>query len=128
MDAQLKVLLEGINALKTGQEETKQEMQKYLDVMQKSPEECGRENSILKVEGKIAVVEENIKKVGNEIKRIKEQVEERIEGVAGNFSQRVEDLGKKTSSLREDDERKQVCACFFSTCACLTNISETVHL
>ncbi|GFV49857.1 uncharacterized protein TNCV_1391391 [Trichonephila clavipes] len=70
----------------------------------------------LKVEEKIAVVEEKIeKKVEEEIGRIreqveeigrikeqvekigriKEQVEERIEEVAGNFTQRFEDLEKK---------------------------------
>ncbi|GFT70884.1 uncharacterized protein TNCV_4163651 [Trichonephila clavipes] len=52
------------------------------------------EEKIVVVEEKIAVVEEKTKKVGGKIEKIKEQVEERIE-VAGNFSQRVEDLEKK---------------------------------
>ncbi|GFW33589.1 hypothetical protein TNCV_2211211 [Trichonephila clavipes] len=41
------------------------------------------------------------KKVGQEIERIKEQVEERIEEVAGNFSQQVEDLEKKLLPCRK---------------------------
>ncbi|GFU59986.1 uncharacterized protein TNCV_3237721 [Trichonephila clavipes] len=64
------------------------------------------EKIALKVEEKIAVVEEKIvvveekleKKVGEEIGKIREQVQKRIEGVAENFtliSQRMEDFEKK---------------------------------
>ncbi|GFW78231.1 uncharacterized protein TNCV_137001 [Trichonephila clavipes] len=78
MDEQLKALLEGINALKSGQED-----------MQRSQEEMK----------KIVVVEEKIeKKVEQVEERIGEIVDERIEGVGGNFSlisQRMEDLEKK---------------------------------
>ncbi|GFU16564.1 uncharacterized protein TNCV_3024181 [Trichonephila clavipes] len=95
MDEQLKALLEGI-ALKSGQEETKQEMQKSLDDMRKSQEKVKRREKTIKVEEKIAVVEEKIEnKAGEEIERIKEQVEEEIEEMIGNFNQRVEDLEKK---------------------------------
>ncbi|GFU98813.1 uncharacterized protein TNCV_2308371 [Trichonephila clavipes] len=124
MDEQLKALLESINALKSGQEETKERMEnmqeeiknelkerieKGQQEMQIGQEELRstlekkidsvEEKIALKVEEKIAVVEEKIeKKVGEEIGRIKAQVEERIEGVAENFSlisQRVEDLEMK---------------------------------
>ncbi|GFX97823.1 HTH_Tnp_Tc3_2 domain-containing protein [Trichonephila clavipes] len=121
MDEQLKALLEGINALKkSGQEETKErmgniqrsqeetrkgqlEMQKGLENVQKSQEETKEglkvEEKIAVVEEKIAVVEEKIKKkVGEEIERIKKQVEERNEGVAENFSlisQQMENFEKK---------------------------------
>ncbi|GFV98977.1 uncharacterized protein TNCV_3390401 [Trichonephila clavipes] len=82
MDEQLKAFLEGINALKSGQ----QEMQKRL---------------------------RRVWRICREAKkgpRIKEQVEERIEEVAGNFnlvSQRVEYLEKKLLACgNKDNERK----------------------
>ncbi|GFU53204.1 uncharacterized protein TNCV_2952491 [Trichonephila clavipes] len=56
----------------------------------------------------IAVVEE---KVGKEIEKIKEQVEERIEGVAENFSlisQRMENLEKKLLAGRNENKSKSV--------------------
>ncbi|GFW53871.1 uncharacterized protein TNCV_2446631 [Trichonephila clavipes] len=104
MDEQLKALLEGINALKNGQGETRQEMQKGLDDtknelkdrMEKGQEETKQEMQKL--------VEEKVQEVGEEIERIKEQVEEKIKEqvekrteVAEGFSlisQRVEDLQK----------------------------------
>ncbi|GFV70048.1 uncharacterized protein TNCV_2585611 [Trichonephila clavipes] len=119
MDEQLKALLEGINALKSGQEETKERMenmqrsqeetknelkegmQKGLEDMQKSQEETKNElrNRMEKVEERVAVVEEKIeKKVEQVEERIREQVEEKYEELAGNFrliSQRVEDLENK---------------------------------
>ncbi|GFV75364.1 hypothetical protein TNCV_1482101 [Trichonephila clavipes] len=105
MDEQLKALLEGINALKNGQEETRQEMHKGQHGMEK-----GLENCALKVEEKIVVAEEKIeKKVGEEIEKIREKVEERIEGVAENFSlisQRVEDLEKKLLVCANKNESK----------------------
>ncbi|GFU49807.1 uncharacterized protein TNCV_2930721 [Trichonephila clavipes] len=93
MDEQLKSPLEGINALKNGQEETKNELKQK---MQKEKKINSVEEKIaLKVEEKIAVVEEKVAVVEE---RIKVQVGERIEGVAENFSlisQRVEDLEKR---------------------------------
>ncbi|GFX93935.1 uncharacterized protein TNCV_3412981 [Trichonephila clavipes] len=114
MDEKLKSLSECINALKNGQEETKERMEN----VQRSQEETKNElkewrkakkrlrrkwricrekiNSVEdriagKMKEEIAVVEE---KVGKEIERIKEQVEEKFEEMARNFSQRVEDLEK----------------------------------
>ncbi|GFW08390.1 uncharacterized protein TNCV_1657041 [Trichonephila clavipes] len=109
MDEQLKALMEGINTLKNGHEETKermeksqQEMQKGLDDiknelkerMQKVQEELRdklekkmdnvEERIAIKKKEKIAAVEENIeKKIEEEIKRIKEQVEEKYEETEG---------------------------------------------
>ncbi|GFX98411.1 uncharacterized protein TNCV_4001801 [Trichonephila clavipes] len=136
MDGQLKALLEDINALKSGQEdmqrrqeemkkgqeetknelkdriekgqeETKQEMQKRLEDMQKGQE---RMQKSLKVEEKVAVVEEKIeKKVEQVEERIREQVEEKYEEVPGNFSlisQRVEELEKKLLVSGNKDEDK----------------------
>ncbi|GFW77834.1 uncharacterized protein TNCV_3404091 [Trichonephila clavipes] len=136
MDEQLKALLEGINALKNGQEETKQEMQKSLDHMQRSQEEIKQEmqkglenvqkcqeelknsleekiNSVEdriagKLKEEITVVEE---KMGKEIEKIKEQVEERIEGVAENFSlisQRMEDLEQKLLAGENENKSKSM--------------------
>ncbi|GFX94884.1 uncharacterized protein TNCV_2379571 [Trichonephila clavipes] len=112
MDEQLKALLKGINVLKSGQEETKKRMknmqrsqeetkelkegiQNGLEEMQKSQEETKHE--MQKGQGRMQkLVEEKIeKKVGEEIERVNEQAEESIEEVAGNFSQRFEDLEKK---------------------------------
>ncbi|GFW80170.1 uncharacterized protein TNCV_460781 [Trichonephila clavipes] len=100
MDEQLKALLEGINALKSGQEETKERTENK----QRSQEETKNdveEKKALKVEEKIAVVEVKIEKKV-------EQVEERIEKVAGNFSQRVEDLEKKLLACEKMNENKFV--------------------
>ncbi|GFT46286.1 uncharacterized protein TNCV_3126611 [Trichonephila clavipes] len=84
MDEQLKALLEAINALKSGQEETKERMENMQEEIKNELKERMEK-----------VVEEKIeKKVGEEIGRIKEQVEERIED-AGNFTQQVEDFEKK---------------------------------
>ncbi|GFV98177.1 uncharacterized protein TNCV_4449341 [Trichonephila clavipes] len=169
MDEQLKALLEGINALKDGKEETRQEMQKgqeetkqemqkgqlemqeSLDHMQRSQEETNNElkermekgkeetkqemqkglenaqkcqeelknfleekiNSVEdriagKLKEEITVVEE---KMGKEIEKIKEQVEERIEGVAKNFSlisQRMEYLEKKFLAGGNENKSKSV--------------------
>ncbi|GFV19599.1 uncharacterized protein TNCV_478251 [Trichonephila clavipes] len=87
----------GLEDMQKGQEETKARMEN----MQRSQEEIKNE---LK-ERVEKVVEEKIKKVGEEIGRIKEQVEEigrikeqveeRIEEVAGNFTQRFKELEKK---------------------------------
>ncbi|GFT37352.1 uncharacterized protein TNCV_4285021 [Trichonephila clavipes] len=113
MDEQLKTLLEGMNALKNGQEETRQEMQKGMDDTKnelKKRMEKGQEDLKNSLEKKIDTVEEKINSVKEKItlkveekiavveERIREQVEERIEGVAENFSlisQRVVDLKKK---------------------------------
>ncbi|GFT10556.1 hypothetical protein TNCV_1943131 [Trichonephila clavipes] len=106
MDEQLKALLEGINALKSGQEDTKgrmgkgqQKMLKGLDDTKnelKDRVEKDLENVQKLVEVKVAVVEEKIeKKVEKVEERIREQAEEKCEEVAGNFSlisQRVEDF------------------------------------
>ncbi|GFY34445.1 uncharacterized protein TNCV_2821311 [Trichonephila clavipes] len=158
MDEQLKAVLEGINALKSGQEETKKKMENMqrsqeetkerMENMQRSQEETknelkegmqkgqerirkcqedfkntlekkidnaeGKINSVvekiaLKVEEKIAVVEEKIeKKVEQVEERIREQNDERIEKVAGNFSQRVEDLEKKLPACEKMKENKFV--------------------
>ncbi|GFW95137.1 uncharacterized protein TNCV_1497761 [Trichonephila clavipes] len=144
MDEQLKAVLEGINALKSGQEETKERMenmqrsqeetknelkegmQKGQERMQKCHEDLKNalekkidnveekinsvvEKIALKVEEKIAVVEEKIeKKVEQVEERIREQNDERIEKVAGNFSQRVEDLEKKLPACEKMKENKFV--------------------
>ncbi|GFV45644.1 uncharacterized protein TNCV_2794701 [Trichonephila clavipes] len=90
MDEQMKALLEGINALKSDQEETKERMEKAQQEMQK-------------------VVEE--KKVEQVEERIREQVDERIEGVVENFSlisQRMEDLEKKLLAGGNENKSKSV--------------------
>ncbi|GFW94052.1 uncharacterized protein TNCV_4813701 [Trichonephila clavipes] len=93
-------------------------MQKSLENVQKCQEELknfleGKINSVEdriagKLKEEIAVVEE---KMGKEIKKIKEQVEERIEGVAENFSlisQLMEDLEKKLLAGRNENKSKSV--------------------
>ncbi|GFW53712.1 hypothetical protein TNCV_1078131 [Trichonephila clavipes] len=170
MDEQLKALLEGINALKNGQEDTRQEMQKGLEDMQKIQEETknelkdrmekGQEETKKEMqncqedlkntlEKKIDNVEEKInkKKVGEEIERIKEQVEEkikehveeRIEGVAENFSlisQRMGDLEKKLLARGNENKNKFVPVSAFPehmlaspvAVTAFTGPSETVNL
>ncbi|GFW09962.1 hypothetical protein TNCV_4207271 [Trichonephila clavipes] len=80
----------------------------------------------------IGNVEKRQEELRNTLKKKIEQVEERYERVAGNFSlisQGVEDFEKKLlACVRECDKRKQVCPCCSSTCTCLTSVSETVHL
>ncbi|GFS98530.1 hypothetical protein TNCV_3479041 [Trichonephila clavipes] len=75
MDEQLTALLEGINALKSGQEETKERMEKVQ--LEKCRKKCQ--------EGLKKSLEEKINSVKDSIAG-KEQVEERVEGVAENFS------------------------------------------
>ncbi|GFY11554.1 hypothetical protein TNCV_4230231 [Trichonephila clavipes] len=74
MDEQQKSLLEGINVLKNGQEETRQEMQKYQ-------QEIVEEKIALKVEERVGAVEEKVEEdiaiVEEKIERIKEQVEKK---------------------------------------------------
>ncbi|GFU58548.1 uncharacterized protein TNCV_4894801 [Trichonephila clavipes] len=92
IDEPLKALLEGINALKSGQEKTKERMENMQEEIKnelKERMEKGHQEMQKLVEEKIE------KKVWEEIGKIKEQVEERIEEVAENFTQRVEDLEKK---------------------------------
>ncbi|GFV55765.1 uncharacterized protein TNCV_167511 [Trichonephila clavipes] len=133
MDEQLKALLEGINPMKSGQEETKERMEKGqremqkerpprnkkgLENVQKCQEElknsleekinCGRQNSWKNERRDCSSVEE---KVGKKIEKIKEQVEERIEGVAENFSlisQCMEDLEKKLLAGGNENKSKSV--------------------
>ncbi|GFX36756.1 hypothetical protein TNCV_4827061 [Trichonephila clavipes] len=117
MDEQLKALLEGINALKSGQEDmqkSQEETKERMENMQRSQEETKNELKRRKVEQ----VEE----------RIREQVDERIEEVAGNFSQRVEDLEKKLLACEKMNENKFVPTSAVPVPLCLTSISETVHL
>ncbi|GFX31605.1 uncharacterized protein TNCV_688531 [Trichonephila clavipes] len=100
----------GLEDMQKRQEETRkgqQEMQKGLENVQKCQEDLKNalekkidnveekinsveEKIALKVEEKIAVVEEKIKKVEQVEVRIREQVDERIEEVAGNFSHNCE--------------------------------------
>ncbi|GFT69150.1 uncharacterized protein TNCV_2566071 [Trichonephila clavipes] len=128
MDEQLKALLEGINALKSGQgtkermenmqrsqEETKNELKKGMQKEKKI--DSVEEKIALKVEEKIAIVEEKVavfeekieKKVEQVEERIREQVEKKYEEVARNvslISQRVEDLEKKLLVSGNKNESK----------------------
>ncbi|GFS47179.1 uncharacterized protein TNCV_2053471 [Trichonephila clavipes] len=109
--------------MQKGQEETKQETQKGLENVQKCQDKLKNslEEKINSVEDRIAgklkeeitVVEE---KMGKEIEKIKEQVEERIKGVAENFSlisQRMEDLEKKLLAGGNENKSKSVPVCAF---------------
>ncbi|GFU16586.1 uncharacterized protein TNCV_3624901 [Trichonephila clavipes] len=102
MDEQLKALLEGI-ALKSGQEETKQKMQKSLDDMRKRQEKVKSElkermqkcHEDLKnaLERKIDNVDE---KINSEEEKITIKVEEKIAVVEEKIENKaVEDLEKK---------------------------------
>ncbi|GFV39642.1 uncharacterized protein TNCV_913301 [Trichonephila clavipes] len=132
MDEQLKALLEGINALKNYQEETKERMEN----MQRSQEETknelkermekGEENLRNTLEKKINSVEEKItlkiavvnkkieKKVGEEIEKNKEQIEERIkeqveERIKELLKERIEGVVENFSLISqrmEDLEKK----------------------
>ncbi|GFX40397.1 uncharacterized protein TNCV_4320301 [Trichonephila clavipes] len=113
------------NELKEGMQKGLEDMQKGQERMQKCQEDLKNalekkidnveekinsveEKIALKVEEKIVVVEEKIeKKVEQVEERIREQVE-RIEEVAGNFSQRVEDLEKKLLACEKMSENKFV--------------------
>ncbi|GFX36700.1 uncharacterized protein TNCV_580791 [Trichonephila clavipes] len=91
MDEQLKALLEDINALKSGQEETKERMEN----MQRSQEETKeRMEEEIKNELKERMANKKCRK-----EELKSKLE-RIEEVAGNFTQRVEDLEKKLLACR----------------------------
>ncbi|GFY18155.1 uncharacterized protein TNCV_2045611 [Trichonephila clavipes] len=107
-----------LDHMQRSQEETKQEMQKGLENVQKCQEELKNslEEKINSVEDRIAgklkeeitVVED---KMGKEIEKIKEQVEERIEGVAENFSlisQRMVDLEKKLLAGGNENKSKSI--------------------
>ncbi|GFU50484.1 uncharacterized protein TNCV_2042841, partial [Trichonephila clavipes] len=107
-----------LDHMQRNQEETKQEMQKGLENVQKCQEELKNslEEKINSMDDRIAgklkeeitVVEE---KMGKEIEKIKEQVEDRIEGVAENFSlisQRMEDLEKKLLAGGNENKSKSV--------------------
>ncbi|GFX27405.1 uncharacterized protein TNCV_35021 [Trichonephila clavipes] len=149
MDEQLKDLWEGINALKNGQEGTRQEMQKGQQEMQKSQEEtknelkermekgqeeraqeCVKEKITLKVEEKIAVVEEKIavvddeivKKVGEEIQIIQERVEERIkEQVEDRIKEQVEERIKEQVEERIKEQVEERIK--GNTCSCASPVS-----
>ncbi|GFW14936.1 uncharacterized protein TNCV_4658971 [Trichonephila clavipes] len=127
-----------MESMQKSQEETKERMENMQEEIKnglKQRIEKGQQE-MQKVEEKIAVVEEKIeKKVGEEIGRNKEQVEERIEGVAESLSlisQRVEDLEKKLLVCANNNESK-IFAFLSSTyvnlsgaCNCLNSVSETV--
>ncbi|GFW97340.1 hypothetical protein TNCV_3091781 [Trichonephila clavipes] len=109
MDEQLKALLEGINALKNGQEETRQEMQKGLDDtknelkdriekgqerMQKCQEDLKNalEKKIDNAEEKINSVEEKIAlKVEEKIAVVEEKIEKKVEQVEERIREQVEE-------------------------------------
>ncbi|GFU73304.1 hypothetical protein TNCV_4731211 [Trichonephila clavipes] len=96
MDEKLKVLLEGMNALKNGQEETRQEMQKGLDDMQKNQEES--------LEKKIDTVEQKINSVEEKIAL---KVEEKIDVVI----EKIEVVDEKIEKKRVVDLEKQLLVC-----------------
>ncbi|GFX69304.1 uncharacterized protein TNCV_3564801 [Trichonephila clavipes] len=97
------------NELKERMEKGQQELQKGQEVLRNTLEkkiDSVEEKVALKVEEKkvreeIGKIKGQVEEIGRilgqveEIGRIKEQDEERIEEVAGNFTQRVEDLEKK---------------------------------
>ncbi|GFW05847.1 uncharacterized protein TNCV_603191 [Trichonephila clavipes] len=113
MDEQLKALLDGINALKSGQEDMQKSQEEtnneLKDTMEKGQEETKQE---MQKEEKIALkVEENISVVEEKIEKKVEQVKERIEQVVENFSllsQQKEDLEKKLLAGGNENKSKSV--------------------
>ncbi|GFX18206.1 uncharacterized protein TNCV_4305081 [Trichonephila clavipes] len=128
IDEQLKALLEGINALKNGQEETRQEMQKGLEYMQKSQEETKErmekgqedlrntlekkidsvvEKIALKVEERIVVVEQKVAlKVEEKIVVVEEKMEKKVEGKIETIREELAGSFSLISQRVEDLEKK----------------------
>ncbi|GFV14564.1 uncharacterized protein TNCV_3999151 [Trichonephila clavipes] len=136
MDEQLKALLEGINALKSGQEETKQEMQKGqqetqkgLEDMQKSQEET--ENELKeRMENMQRSQEETKERMEKSQEDLRNTLEKKIDSVEEKIALKVEEKlvvveEKWKRNFRKCDERKQVCPCFFRTCAFFCIASDT---
>ncbi|GFW16099.1 uncharacterized protein TNCV_4680911 [Trichonephila clavipes] len=86
MDEQLKALLEGINALKSGQEESKERMEN----MQRSQEETKE-----RMENMQESQEETKERMENMQEEIKNELKEKIEKGQQEKQKRVEDLKKK---------------------------------
>ncbi|GFV73824.1 hypothetical protein TNCV_3540001 [Trichonephila clavipes] len=86
MGEQLKALLEGINVLKSGQEDMQKSQGENGEYAERE-ESRGRNREQVEEIGRI-------KEQFEEIGRIKEQIEERIGEVAGNFTHRFKDLEK----------------------------------
>ncbi|GFX59837.1 hypothetical protein TNCV_4130801 [Trichonephila clavipes] len=134
MDEQLKTLLEGINALKNGQEETRQEMQKCLEEtrqemqkglketrqemqkrqeeMQKGVEDMQKRQEETKNELKERKDKRRPRKIAideEKIDRIKEQVEERIKE---QVEERTEGVAENFSiiSQRVENLEKKILA------------------
>ncbi|GFX07204.1 retrovirus-related Pol polyprotein from transposon 412 [Trichonephila clavipes] len=110
IDEQLKALLEGINALKNGQEETKEGIEKGLKDMQKSQEETKERIENIQEEIKNEL-KERVEKGQQEMQKVEEKIEKKVREEIGGiltsklkkelkksletFTQRVEDLEKK---------------------------------
>ncbi|GFX87612.1 hypothetical protein TNCV_2465051 [Trichonephila clavipes] len=113
MDEQLKVLLEGINALKNGQEETRQEMQKCLvdtknelkDRIEKGEEQTKQEmqkglEDMQKGQERMQKCQEDLK---NTLEKKIDNVEEKINSVEEKIALKVEE---KIAVVEETIEKK----------------------
>ncbi|GFV58538.1 uncharacterized protein TNCV_4337631 [Trichonephila clavipes] len=114
MDEQLKALLEGINALKNGQEETRQEMQKGVDDtknelkdrMEKGQEETKQEMQKCQEDLKNAL-EKKIDNFEEKINSVEEKIALKVEEKIAAVEEKIEKkVGEEIERIKEQVEEK----------------------